>query len=226
MFVARIMFLRVPETIKNGYEPIVDCHTAHIKCKIVKIRETIDKKTGKTIKFEPEYVKSGDTCIVEMVPQKPMVVETFKDFPPLGRIALRDHKEVIGLGIVLETTKKNSHDQSQSQPQTFQNKKQNQPNVCKFGISCKFGYQGKCWQKHTRKEIAHFEQSDSFKNKDKPMNWRDLGASISKITGKRTIADNVIFRCGMLNEYKWEDFGSPKTIVNIRIENDPTEQWP
>jgi hypothetical protein len=31
-------------------------------------------------------VKRGDVCVVRMVPLKPVVVESFADYPPLGRI--------------------------------------------------------------------------------------------------------------------------------------------
>ena len=44
--------------------------------------------------------------MVELVPTKPMVVETFSTFAPLGRFAVRDRKQTIGVGVVTEVTKK------------------------------------------------------------------------------------------------------------------------
>ena len=32
----------------------------------------------------------GDSAIVKLVPLKPLVVETFVDYPPLGRFVMRD----------------------------------------------------------------------------------------------------------------------------------------
>jgi len=44
--------------------------------------------------------------MVDLIPQKPMVVETFSDFPPLGRFAVRDMKQTVAVGVIKATTKK------------------------------------------------------------------------------------------------------------------------
>jgi elongation factor 1-alpha len=95
-----------PGQIQNGYAPVLDCHTSHIACKFAMIRNKIDKRTGKETEKEPKFVKSGDAAMVELIPQKPMVVETFADFPPLGRFAVRDMKQTVAVGVIKETTKK------------------------------------------------------------------------------------------------------------------------
>merc|ERR1712025_436158 len=79
MFVAQVIVLNHPGQIQNGYTPVLDCHTCHIACKFAKIRNKIDKRTGKETEQEPKFIKSGDAGMVEMIPQKPMVVETFSD---------------------------------------------------------------------------------------------------------------------------------------------------
>jgi len=40
----------------------------------------------------PKSVKSGDCCYVTLEPTKPMCVEAFNEYPPLGRFAIRDMK--------------------------------------------------------------------------------------------------------------------------------------
>lgn len=35
-----------------------------------------------------------------------MVCETFNEYPPLGRFAIRDSKKAVAVGIIKETTKK------------------------------------------------------------------------------------------------------------------------
>jgi len=96
-----------PGQIQNGYAPVLDCHTCHIACKFSKICSKIDKRTGKVMEDEPKFIKSGDAGMVELIPQKPMVVEAFADFPPLGRFAVRDMKQTVAVGVIKETTKRN-----------------------------------------------------------------------------------------------------------------------
>ena len=44
--------------------------------------------------------------MVEITPTKPMVVETFASYAPLGRFAVRDMKQTVAVGVIKETTKK------------------------------------------------------------------------------------------------------------------------
>lgn len=77
VFNAQVIVLNHPGQIHAGYAPVVDCHTAHIACKWQTIVSKIDRRSGKVIEETPKFVKSGDAAMVDMVPQKPMCVETF-----------------------------------------------------------------------------------------------------------------------------------------------------
>merc|ERR1719443_1230669 len=70
------------------------------------IQNKSDKRTGKVIEENPKFIKSGDAAIVKLEPSKPMVVEAFSEFPPLGRFAVRDMKQTVAVGVIKETTKK------------------------------------------------------------------------------------------------------------------------
>lgn len=48
----------------------------------------------------PKFIKSGDAAIVDLCPSKPMCVETFTDFPPLGRFAVRDMRQTVAVGVI------------------------------------------------------------------------------------------------------------------------------
>ena len=106
MFVAQTIVMNHPGQIANGYAPVLDCHTAHIACKFSKIRNKIDKRDGKVLEEEPPFIKSGDAAMIELIPQKKMVVETLAAYPPLGRFAVRDMKQTVAVGVIKETTRK------------------------------------------------------------------------------------------------------------------------
>lgn len=105
-FTAQVIVLNHPGQINAGYTPVLDCHTAHIACKFFELLEKIDRRTGKVLEQSPKSIKSGDSCVVKMVPSKPMCVETFQQYAPLGRFAVRDMKQTVAVGVIREVTKK------------------------------------------------------------------------------------------------------------------------
>jgi elongation factor 1-alpha len=105
-FTAQVIILNHPGQIHNGYTPVLDCHTAHIACKFAEILSKIDRRSGKELEKEPKNVKSGDAAMVRLVPSKPMCVETFADYPPLGRFAVRDMRQTVAVGVIKEVTKR------------------------------------------------------------------------------------------------------------------------
>lgn len=47
----------------------------------------------------------GDAAIVELTPTKPMCVEAFSDYPPLGRFAVRDMRQTVAVGVIKSVVK-------------------------------------------------------------------------------------------------------------------------
>jgi len=104
-FKAQVIIMNHPGEIHAGYAPVLDCHTAHISCKFTELLQKIDRRTNKVLEESPKKVKSGDAAMVVLTPSKPMVVEPFKDYPPLGRFAVRDMKQTVAVGIIKEVEK-------------------------------------------------------------------------------------------------------------------------
>ncbi|XP_059155903.1 elongation factor 1-alpha [Physella acuta] len=107
-FHAQVIILNHPGEIKNGYAPVLDCHTAHIACKFAEIKEKCDRRSGKKLEDNPKFVKSGDAAMVDLVPSKPMCVEAFQEYPPLGRFAVRDMKQTVAVGVIKSVIKEDA----------------------------------------------------------------------------------------------------------------------
>merc|ERR1712051_369237 len=104
-FDAQVIVLNHPGEIQKGYTPVLDCHTAHIACRFNEMKEKIDRRSGKKIEDNPSKIKSGDAAIVELKPSKPMCVEPFSEYAPLGRFAVRDMRQTVAVGVIKSVEK-------------------------------------------------------------------------------------------------------------------------
>jgi len=104
-FNAQVILMNHPGQVGNGYAPVLDCHTAHIACKFAELIQKIDRRTGKSVEQAPKFIKSGDAAIVKMIPSKPMCVEAFTEYPPLGRFAVRDMRQTVAVGVIKSVVK-------------------------------------------------------------------------------------------------------------------------
>merc|ERR1712121_270477 len=102
---AQVIVLNHPGEIQKGYTPVLDCHTAHIACRFDELLEKIDRRSGKKIEDAPAKIKSGDAAIVRMLPSKPMCVEPFANYAPLGRFAVRDMRQTVAVGVIKSVEK-------------------------------------------------------------------------------------------------------------------------
>ena len=105
-FTAQVIVLNHPGQISAGYAPVPDCHTAHIACKFAELKGKMDRRSGKKLEDGPKFLKSGDAAIVDMVPGKPMCVESFSDYPPQGRFAVRDMRQPVAVDVFKAVDKK------------------------------------------------------------------------------------------------------------------------
>jgi len=105
-FTAQIVVLEHPTAIGKGYTPVFHFHTAQIACTFIELVSKKDPKTGAPMPGPVDFLKSGDVAVVRIKPLKPVVVEKFSDFPPLGRFAIRDMGQTVAAGVVLDVVEK------------------------------------------------------------------------------------------------------------------------
>ena len=95
-FTAQIIVLNHPSVITVGYTPVFHVHTAQVACQFVEIIQA--SRAGKPL-TDLSFLKNGDNAVVKLKPMKPLVVEPAKDFPPLGRFAIRDMGQTVAAGV-------------------------------------------------------------------------------------------------------------------------------
>ena len=98
--------LRHVYTLITAFQITCSYFSNHLPRNFKNIDEKMDRRTGKTIETNPKFVKSGDACMVTMEPSKPMVVESFADYPPLIRFAVRDMRQTVAVGVIKSVIKK------------------------------------------------------------------------------------------------------------------------
>jgi len=103
-FRAQIIVIHHPTAIAPGYTPVMHCHTAQVAATITEFESKINPATGAVDEENPKFLKVGDSAIVKIRPVRPTPIETFKDFPEMGRFALRDMGATIAAGIIKEIT--------------------------------------------------------------------------------------------------------------------------
>uniref|UniRef100_A0A6Q2ZIR5 Tr-type G domain-containing protein n=1 Tax=Esox lucius TaxID=8010 RepID=A0A6Q2ZIR5_ESOLU len=95
-FDAQIVIIEHKSIICPGYNAVLHIHTCIEEVQITALICLVDKKTGDKSKTRPRFVKQDQVCIARLRTAGTICLETFKDFPQMGRFTLRD--EGTGLG--------------------------------------------------------------------------------------------------------------------------------
>ena len=101
-FIGQIVIIYHPTAIAAGYTPVLHAHTATVGVTFEELIQKIDPRTGQVVEEKPSFLKVGDSALVKMKPLHPMVLESFKEIPELGRFAIRDMGSTVGVGVVKE----------------------------------------------------------------------------------------------------------------------------
>ncbi len=105
-FTAQIIVLSHPNVITEGYTPVFHVNTAQVACTFTDLKKTLNPKTGEVKEENPDYIKEGESAIVELRPQSPLVIETKDELPQLSRFAIRDMGRTVGAGLCIDVEEK------------------------------------------------------------------------------------------------------------------------
>merc|ERR1712227_310835 len=86
--------------IEKGYSPIGHVRCGRAACRLVKIVWKMGKDTGGEKADGGTELKTNDAAGIVLVPQQPMVVDTFENCEGLARIAFLDGNSAVMLGKV------------------------------------------------------------------------------------------------------------------------------
>jgi len=105
-FIGQIIVIYHPTAIAAGYTPVLHYHTGQMACQFVELIKKIDPRSGRVVEEKPSFLKTGDGALVRLRPMRPIAIETYADFPEIGRFAVRDMGTTIAAGVVREITEK------------------------------------------------------------------------------------------------------------------------
>ncbi|EHB04174.1 Eukaryotic peptide chain release factor GTP-binding subunit ERF3A, partial [Heterocephalus glaber] len=101
-FDAQIVIIEYKSIICPGYNAVLHIHTCIEEVEIKTFICLVDKKSGEKSKTRPRFVKQDQVCIARLKTAGTICLETFKDFPQMGRFTLRDEGKTIAIGKVLK----------------------------------------------------------------------------------------------------------------------------
>uniref|UniRef100_A0A672ZKE1 Eukaryotic peptide chain release factor GTP-binding subunit ERF3A-like n=1 Tax=Sphaeramia orbicularis TaxID=375764 RepID=A0A672ZKE1_9TELE len=89
-FDAQIVIIEHKSIICPGYNAVLHIHTCIEEVQITALICLVDKKSGEKSKTRPRFVKQDQVCIARLRTAGTICLETFKEFPQMGRFTLRD----------------------------------------------------------------------------------------------------------------------------------------
>jgi peptide chain release factor subunit 3 len=105
-FVAQIFILNLLEhksVFSAGYEAVLHIHTSVQEIEVVRLLETKDPKTQKTIQKFPKFVQNKGIVIAHIKSAKAICIEKYDDIQQLGRFTIRDEGKTIAFGKIYAT---------------------------------------------------------------------------------------------------------------------------
>lgn len=117
-FLAKIQLVELRNIIAPGFNCIMHIHSSVTEVSFEELVGLMDKKTGKKMvdksgkAVKPRCAKEREVVFAKLQLASPICIESFDQFPQLGRFTLRDEGKTIAVGVVLKTSNQLSSGQN------------------------------------------------------------------------------------------------------------------
>ncbi|AMD19015.1 HBR114Wp [Eremothecium sinecaudum] len=101
-FVAQIAIVELKSIMSAGFSCVMHVHTAIEEVTITRLLHKLEKGTNRKSKKAPAFAKKGMKIIAVLETEEPVCVETYEDYPHLGRFTLRDQGITIAIGKIVK----------------------------------------------------------------------------------------------------------------------------
>ncbi|BAP72643.1 eukaryotic peptide chain release factor GTP-binding subunit [Kluyveromyces marxianus] len=101
-FVAQIAIVELKSIMSAGFSCVMHIHTAIEEVVITRLLHKLERGTNRKSKKPPAFAKKGMKIIAVIETQEPVCVETYDDYPQLGRFTLRDQGTTIAIGKIVK----------------------------------------------------------------------------------------------------------------------------
>lgn len=101
-FVAQVAIVELKSILSAGFSCVMHVHTAIEEVRITRLLHKLERGTNRKSKKPPAFAKKGMKIIALLETEKPVCVETYQDYPQLGRFTLRDQGTTIAIGKIVK----------------------------------------------------------------------------------------------------------------------------
>lgn len=101
-FIAQIAIVELKSIMSAGFSCVMHIHTAIEEVVITRLLHKLEKGTNRKSKKPPAFAKKGMKIIAVVETNEPVCVETYEDYPQLGRFTLRDQGITIAIGKIVK----------------------------------------------------------------------------------------------------------------------------
>ena len=101
-FVAQIAIVELKSIMSAGFSCVMHVHTAIEEVQVTRLLHKLEKGTNRKSKRPPAFAKKGMKIIAVLETEAPVCVETYDDYPQLGRFTLRDQGTTIAIGKIVK----------------------------------------------------------------------------------------------------------------------------